>query len=81
MHTQLKYHISGIIRGKKVSRTTFFAIVHAKARNSGNLIYKNSSQDKNVRKHSQMLPDLQNLQKIFSVDDSHYTVIDDGSIS
>ena len=69
------YRISGIIHRRKVSRITFFAIVHEKTfAIQANLYIKIPVKIKSARKYSRMLPDSQNSQTFSSVDDSQYMV-------
>ena len=69
----LNYCITGIVRGRKVSRIAFFAIVREKTFAIQAISYiKIPAEIKSARKHSRMLPDSRNFS---SVDDSCYTVI------
>ena len=70
------YRITGIIRGRKLSRITFFAIVRKKtfAIQAISCI-KIPAEIKGARKHLQMLPYLRNSRNFSSADDPRYTVI------
>ena len=53
-----KYRITGIIRGRKVSQITFFAVVREKTFAIQAISYiKIPAKIKSARKHSRMLPD------------------------
>ena len=74
---QEAYCITGIIRRRKLSRITFFAIVHKKTFAIQAISYiKIPAKIKSARKHSQMLPDSRNSRNFSSTDDSRYTVSD-----
>ena len=67
------YRITGIVRGRKVSRITFFAVVREKTFAIQAISYiKIPAEIKSARKHLRMLPDSRNFS---SADDSRYTVI------
>ena len=69
------YRITGIIRGRKVSRITFFAIVREKTFTIQSISYiKIPAEIKCARKHSRMLPNLRNSQTFSSADNPRYTV-------
>ena len=69
------YRITGIIRGRKLSRITFFAIVRENTFAIQAISYiKIRAKIKSARKHSRMFPDSRNLRKFSSADDSRYTV-------
>ena len=66
------YRILGIICGRKVSRITFFAIVHEKTFMIQAISYiKTPAEIKSARKHLRMLPDSQTFS---FADNFHYTV-------
>ena len=66
----------GVIRGRKVSRIAFFAIVRMKTFAIQAISYtKIPAKIKSARKHLRMLPDLRNSQNFSSADDSRYTVL------
>ena len=65
----------GIIRGRKVSRIPFFAIVREKTSTIQAISYiKILAEIKSARKHSRMVPDPRNSRNFSSADDSRYTV-------
>ena len=69
------YRITGIVRGRKVSRIAFFAVVHEKTFAIQAISYiKIPAEIKSARKHSRMLPVSRNSQNFSSADDSRYTV-------
>ena len=71
----MKYRIMGIICGRKVSRIPFFAVVREKTSAIQAISYiKILAEIKSARKHSRMVPDLQNSRNFSSADDSRYTV-------
>ena len=72
----VSYHITGIIRGRKVSRITFFAIVHEKTLMIQAISYiKIPAEIESARKCSRLLPHSRNSRTFSSADNSHYTVI------
>ena len=69
------YCITGIIRGRKVSRIAFFAVVRKKTFAIQAISYlKIPAEIKSAKKHSRMLLDSRNLRNFSSADDSRYTV-------
>ena len=71
----ITYRITGIVRGRKVSRIAFFAVVREKTFAIQAILYiKIPTEIKNARKHSRMLPDSRNSRNFSSADDSRYTV-------
>ena len=70
------YRITGIVRGRKVSRIAIFAVVRVKTFAIQAISYiKSPAEIKSARKHSRMLPDSRNLQNFSPADDSRYTVL------
>ena len=70
------YCITGIVRGRKVSRIAFFAAVREKTFAIQAILYtKIPAEIKSARKHSRMLPDSRNSRNFSSADDSRYTVV------
>ena len=70
------FTVTGIVRGRKVSRIAFFAIVREKTFAIQAISYiKIPVEIKSARKHSRMLPDLRNSRNFSSADDSRYTVL------
>ena len=68
-----RYRITGIVRGRKVSRIAFFAVVREKTFAIQAISYiKIPAEIKSARKHSRILPDSWNFS---STDDSRYTVL------
>ena len=70
------YRITGIIRGRKVLRIAFLAVVREKTFAIQAISYiKIPAKIESTRKHSRMLPDSRNSQNFSPADDSRYTVL------
>ena len=72
----VKYCITGIIRGRKVLRIAFFAVVREKTFVIQVIsLYKNSSRDRKCKKTFANASDLRNSRNFSSTNDSCYTVL------